>query len=132
MMVPIRCGEGRSGIGSGVSGRMLSMDESPCAPTSGACPWSRVGIDTFKLIEGFFVWFSSLAWNRNRRAPSGRRRRLTRCGRSGVAQPVGGALPLLDVVGDHPRRLHRGLAQLRIAGNLALHALAFGVKHLAQ
>src|SRR6202023_2405357 len=107
---------------------MLSMDVSPCAPTSGACPWSRLGIDTFKLIAGFFVRFSSLAWNRNRRTPSGRRRRLTRCGRSGVAQRVGGALPLLDVVGDHPRRLHRGLAQLRIAGDLTLHPLAFGMQ----
>ena len=52
--------------------------------------------------------------------------------RSAVAKPVGGTLPLRDVVGDHAGGLHRGLAELGIAGNLALDALAFGVQQVAQ
>ena len=51
---------------------------------------------------------------------------------SAVAQAVGGPFPLIDVVGDHARRLHRGLAELGIAGNLALDALAFGMQQVAQ
>src|SRR4051794_4739215 len=52
--------------------------------------------------------------------------------RSTVAQAVGGALPLRDVVGDHARRLHRGLAELGVAGDLALDALALGMQQVAQ
>ena len=52
--------------------------------------------------------------------------------KSAVAQAVGGAFPLRDVVGDHARRFHRGLAELGIAGDLALDALAFGMQQVAQ
>jgi hypothetical protein len=51
---------------------------------------------------------------------------------SAVTQAVGGAFPLRDVVGDHPRRFHRRLAELGVAGNLALHPLTFGVQQVAQ
>jgi hypothetical protein len=71
---------------------------------------------------------------RNRRAPvsgGGGRSSLGET-RLAVAQSVCGALPLRDVVGDHAGRLHRGLAELRIAGNLALNALAFGMQEVAQ
>src|SRR5207237_7314069 len=66
--------------------------------------------------------------------PYGTRRsvRFLQRSRLAVAQTVSSALPLRDVVGDHARRLHRGLAELGIAGNLALDALAFGVKQVAQ
>src|SRR5207344_3401788 len=60
------------------------------------------------------------------------RRRVSRNDESPVAQAVGGALPLRDVVGDHAGRLHRRLAELGIAGNLALDALAFGMQQIAE
>src|SRR5213080_4112399 len=47
---------------------------------------------------------------------------------SAVAKPVGGAFPLRHIVGDHAGGFHRGLAELGIAGNLALNALTFGVQ----
>ena len=37
-----------------------------------------------------------------------------------------------DVVGDHAGRLHRGLAELGVARDLALDALAFGMEQVAQ
>src|SRR5947199_4980813 len=51
---------------------------------------------------------------------------------SPVAQAVGGALPLRDVLGDDAGRLHRGLAELGIAGDLALDALSFRMQQVAQ
>src|ERR1043166_854383 len=48
-----------------------------------------------------------------------------------VAQAVGGALPLRDVFRDDAGRLHRGLAELGVAGDLALHALALGMQQVA-
>jgi hypothetical protein len=53
-------------------------------------------------------------------------------GGSAVAKPVRGAFPLRDIVGDHARRFHGGLAELGIAGNLALYALTLGVLQVAQ
>src|SRR5580693_10749445 len=53
-------------------------------------------------------------------------------GLSAVAESVRGALPLRDVVGDHAGGFHRGLAELGIAGNLALYALTFGMQQVAQ
>jgi len=71
--------------------------------------------------------------NQNRRAPCGARRFGDAfVVRSAIPQTVGGALPLRDVVGNHAGRLHRGLAELGIAGDLALDALAFGVQQVAQ
>src|SRR3981081_4304681 len=52
--------------------------------------------------------------------------------RSAVAKAVGGAFPLRHIVGDHARGFHRGLAELGIAGNLALYPLTFGVQEVAQ
>ena len=52
--------------------------------------------------------------------------------RSAVAKTVGGAFPLRYVVGDHAGGFHRGLAELGIAGDLALDALAFGMQQVAQ
>ena len=71
---------------------------------------------------------------RNRRAPfqEAAAGQVLAKSRLAVAQSVGGALPLRDVVGDHARRLHRGLAELGIAGDLALNALAFGMQQVAQ
>ena len=64
---------------------------------------------------------------------AGRRRYDDECdGRSAVAQAVGGAFPLRDIVGDHAGGFHRGLAELGIAGDLALDALAFGMQQVAQ
>src|SRR5437660_8985425 len=51
---------------------------------------------------------------------------------SPVAQAVGGAFPLRDVLGDDAGRLHRGLAELGVAGDLALDALALGMQQVAQ
>ena len=51
---------------------------------------------------------------------------------SAVAKAVGGAFPLRHIVGDHAGGLHGGLAELGVAGNLALDALAFGVQEVAQ
>src|SRR6476661_5304764 len=75
--------------------------------------------------------------NRNRRAPEIRNaaaiyRPVWQMRQSTIAQAVGGALPLLYIVGDHARGLHRGLAELGVAGNLALDALAFGMQQVAQ
>src|SRR5216684_8957540 len=59
--------------------------------------------------------------------PSGRERRRffdeAVASRSAVAKPVGGAFPLRHIVGDHAGGFHRGLAELGIAGDLALNAL---------
>ena len=43
-----------------------------------------------------------------------------------------GALPLRQVVGDHARRLHCGLAELCVAGEFALNALTFVMHQRAQ
>jgi hypothetical protein len=51
---------------------------------------------------------------------------------SGVTQVLGGALPLRDIFGDHAGGFHRRLAELGVAGDLALDALAFGVQQVAQ
>jgi len=53
-------------------------------------------------------------------------------GKISCCEAVGGALPLVDVVGDHARRLHRGLAELGVAGDFALDALALGMQQVAQ
>lgn len=44
----------------------------------------------------------------------------------------GTAFPLGEIVGDHPRRFHRGLAELGEARQLALNALTFAVHEAAQ
>src|SRR3569623_1955714 len=44
----------------------------------------------------------------------------------------GRPLPLREAVGDHAGRLHSGLAQLREACKLALHALAFLMHEAAE
>lgn len=44
----------------------------------------------------------------------------------------GTAFPLGEVVGDHPRRFHRGLAELGEARELALNALTFAVHEAAK
>ena len=49
--------------------------------------------------------------------------------RSNIANVV---FPLRHGVGDHACGFHRGLAELGIAGDLALHALAFVVQKVAQ
>src|SRR6185437_16483686 len=49
-----------------------------------------------------------------------------------IAQAVGAALPLVHIVGDHARGLHRGLAELGVARDLALDTLAFGMEQVAQ
>ena len=77
-------------------------------------------------------FLSSTASSR-RREPAGLFRQATRCsGGSAIAKPVRSAFPLRDIVGDHARRFHGGLAELGIAGNLALHALTFGVEQVPQ
>src|SRR5947208_16950325 len=45
--------------------------------------------------------------------------------RSAVAEAGGGAFPLRHIVGNHACGFHRGLAELGIAGDLALNALTF-------
>jgi hypothetical protein len=61
MMVPIRGGSLRNGIGSGLSGRMLFIKIFPlihfcgntrelAAHTMRACPWSQHGPDKFKGV----------------------------------------------------------------------------------
>ena len=69
---------------------------------------------------------------RENAAASGGRRRHPLSKNSAVAQAVGSALPLVDVVGDHARRLHCGLAELGVARDLALDTLAFGMQQVAQ
>lgn len=64
-------------------------------------------------------------------APAACRIRL-RAAASGVAHRFRRALPLRNVVRNHPGRFHRRLAELGIAGDFALHALAFVVKQFAQ
>src|SRR6267378_2048916 len=68
--------------------------------------------------------------------PSGRERRRffddAVASRSAVAEAVGGAFPLRHIVGDHAGGFHRGLAELGIAGDLALNALTFGVQQIAH
>src|ERR1700681_2040241 len=51
---------------------------------------------------------------------------------SAVAKAVRGAFPLRHIIGDHARGLHGRLAELGIAGDLALDALAFGMQQVAQ
>src|SRR5216683_4317578 len=51
---------------------------------------------------------------------------------SAVAKAVRGAFPLRHIIGDHARGLHRLLAELGVAGDLALDALAFGMQQVAQ
>src|SRR6202035_422880 len=51
---------------------------------------------------------------------------------SAVAKAVGGAFTLRHIVGDHAGGLHGGLAELGVAGNLALYPLTFGVQQVAQ
>ena len=58
---------------------------------------------------------------------------VTSCsGGSAVANPVRRAFPLRNIVGDHARRFHGGLAELRIAGDLTLDPLTFGMEEVAQ
>src|ERR1700674_5480171 len=51
---------------------------------------------------------------------------------SAVAKAVRGAFPLRHIIGDHARGLHGRLAELGIAGDLALDALAFGMQQVAE
>src|SRR6202011_6381235 len=72
MMVPIPGGEGRNGIGSVLSGRMLFMKVCPrkgLPPRDDACSWSQPGPGKFNGVT-----------KRNRRAPveGGRRESNTR------------------------------------------------------
>jgi len=71
---------------------------------------------------------------KNRRAPGPGGGRLSRRGgsESAVAKPVRGAFPLRHIVGDYAGGFHRGLAELGIAGDFALDALAFGMQQVAQ
>src|SRR3981189_519471 len=64
--------------------------------------------------------------------PWGRRRNLASNVGSAIAEAVRGAFPLRHIIGDHARGLHGGLAELGIAGNLALDALTFGMQQVAQ
>jgi hypothetical protein len=53
MMVPIRCGERRKGIGSVLSGRMVFIKRwgpANLAARDGACTWSRSGHRRFKAV----------------------------------------------------------------------------------
>src|SRR6266446_7915626 len=63
------------------------------------------------------------------RSRQGRRRffDVAVASRSAVAQAVGGAFPLLHIVGDHAGGFHRGMAELGVACDLALNALTLGV-----
>ena len=75
-----------------------------------------------------------MAPKRNRRAPE-RRRRHSKPERSDdqlLRRPSAARFHCDHVVGDHARGFHRGLAELGIAGDLALHALAFGMQQVAQ
>ena len=121
-MVPIRCGEFRNGIGSVLSGRTLSCRYVPELPMRPALVAARLGK------------FKALAPNETAALPlrGGGGNRIADVNGSAVAQAVGGAFPLRDVVGDHAGRFHRGLAELGVAGNLALDALAFGMQQVAQ
>jgi hypothetical protein len=49
-----------------------------------------------------------------------------------VAKAVRGPLPLRHIVRNQAGRLHRGLAELGIARDLTLDALAFGMQQIAQ
>jgi hypothetical protein len=71
---------------------------------------------------------------RNRRIPLGNAAAIELWNVDGlaVANPVRSALPLHHIVGDHPGGLHRGLAELGVAGDFALNALAFGMQQIAQ
>jgi hypothetical protein len=71
-----------------------------------------------------------LFWGREIDCP-GPKQRIT-LEKSAVAQAVRRTLPLRDIVGDHAGRFHRRLAELGIAGNLALNALTFGMQDIAQ
>jgi hypothetical protein len=70
--------------------------------------------------------------NQNLRLPRGRRRLASFSLRSTAAQAFGRALPLRDVFRDDARGFHSVLAELGVAGNLALHALALGMQEVAQ
>ena len=89
-------------------------------------PWSRLAAGKFKISS------SQMKPPRSRIREAAAGQVLTSRERSAVAQPVGGAFPLRDIVGDHAGGFHRGLAELGIAGNLALNALAFGMQQVAQ
>src|ERR1700676_822042 len=145
MMVPTRCGERCHEIGSVLSGRMVFMR----IPAKKAAAASRrlilvaVRVREVQSVAGKFR-----AWRAKNRARSGawrpkrNRRAALRAGggdrnragprRSAVAKAFGGAFPLRHIIGDHARGFHRGLAELGIAGDFALHALAFGMQQVAQ
>ena len=145
-MVPIRCGEGRNGIGSVLSGRIVFMKipgkEPPLRP--GACSWSRPGSGKFNE-SGKVQSLAGLkpgkikgmpAETKPPRCPDEGQAAAIEVGedlrQSAVAKAFGGAFPLRHVIGDHAGRFHRGLAQLGIAGDFALHPLTFGMQQVAQ
>src|SRR5436190_704399 len=134
MMRPMPCRERCNGIESVLSGRTLSMKTTPDLPMESQVPKGPpAGGRSSSRRAGFKLIQINLA-KRNRRAPlpGGGGRSNLDDRRSAVAEPVGGVLPLRDIVGDHPRRFHRGLAELRVARDFALNALAFGVQQVAQ
>src|SRR5262245_54086586 len=96
----------------------------PRRPRSRSPPVLAKFKSNLKLRPAFFGTFFSASTRKPPLSGQGVRRRCN-WRKSGVAKPVGGAFPLRDVVGDHAGGLHRGVAELGIAGNLALDALAF-------
>jgi hypothetical protein len=132
MMLPTRCGERRKGIGSVLSGRMVFIKRwGPAnlaardAPALGRGP-DTAGSKRFQCHETCDETAAPPRKGRRRPSGSGRTRK------SAVAKAFGGAFPLRHVIGDHPRGFHRGLAELGIAGDFALYALAFGMQQVAQ
>ena len=127
-MVPIRCGELRSGMGSVLSGRMVFMKMVPAnLPTPDAAS-ALVAAGARKFKASLAVPDETAALQRER----GGIEIEQDSRKSAVAKAVRGAFPLRDVVGDHAGGFHRGLAELGIAGDFALHALAFGMQQVAQ
>ena len=137
------CGGLRIGMGSLLSGRMLFMQVSPeiCRRRRRlllVAAWTR----EFKGACDAFAARNRITPDQVRALRLKRSHKTARplrsaaespgIGRSAVAKAVRGALPLRDIVGDHPGRFHRGLAELGIAGDFALDALTFGVQQVAQ
>src|ERR1700675_2788223 len=118
MMVPIPRGAFRSGMRSGLSGR---------TPFIAMVPDSSLSL----LLVAARARQVQTRQAKPPRSPD-RRRRQSNAKRSAVAQAVGGAFPLRHIVGDHARGLHGGLAELGVAGNLALDPLALGMQEVAQ
>jgi hypothetical protein len=122
MMVPTCWGCVRNGIGSLLSGRMVFMQETPKV----TCTWSRTGPERFKAR----LDMRSSSQASGREFPA--RSPASSLYPSAVTQAVRGTLPLRHIVGDHARRLHCRLAELGIARNLALNALALGMQDITQ